>query len=106
MKMVVAVVRPDRLSFVKSAVKMTKAERMSVRVKSANPDSRVFSSPKVRVEVFTEDNDADGVVDAIEDAAFPNGAHSAKDGTIFVVSLDHSRDSSNREQEALPVRAG
>ena len=106
MKMVVAIIRPEQLSCVQQAVKISKAERVTVRGRSAHPDIRVHSSPKLRMEIFTADIDAEEVVDAIRHAAFPNGANSTNDGRIFVVSLDHRRDLSERERETLPARAG
>jgi nitrogen regulatory protein PII len=106
MKMVVAIIRPERLHCLKRALKTVNAELVTVRGRTAHPDIRVHSSPGLRVEILTEDIDAEEVVDVVRQAAFPNGPNSTNDGRIFVVSLDHRRDFSDREREALPARAG
>jgi nitrogen regulatory protein P-II 1 len=117
MKMVVAIIRPERLPCVELALNTVNAELMTVTETHSygqeaghtliyrSAEIRVRSSPKLRVEILTEDLDAEEVVDAILHTGFPNGATSRNDGRIFVVSLDHYVDVSDREHEALPARS-
>jgi nitrogen regulatory protein PII len=105
MKMVVAIIQPERLPCVQQALKSSKAEMVTVRRRRAHPDIRVQSSPKLRMEIFTEDFDAEEVVDAIHHAAFPNGANLTNEGRIFVVASDHGRDLAEREHEPRRARA-
>jgi nitrogen regulatory protein PII len=106
MKMVVAIIRPEQLSCVQQAVKMSNAELVTVRGREAHPDIRVLALPRLRVEIVTEDMDAEEVVDVVRQAAFPNGVNSTNHGRIFVVSVDPCRDHSERQHEALPARVG
>ena len=117
MKMVVAIIRPERLPCVQLALKMTNAELMTVSETHSygqgeghtliyrSSEIRFRSTPKLRVEILTEDFEAEEVVDAILHAGFPSGASSKNDGRIFVVSLDHYCDLSEREHDALPARS-
>jgi nitrogen regulatory protein P-II 1 len=75
MKMVVAIIRPERLPCVKQALKMVNAELMTVSETHSygegeghpliyrSSEIRVHTSPKLRVEILTEDIDAEEVVD-------------------------------------------
>jgi nitrogen regulatory protein PII len=106
MKMVVAIIQTERLHCLKRALKTVNAELVTVRGRGAHPDIRVLASPRLRVEIVTEDMDAEEVVDVVRQAAFPNGVNSANHGRIFVVSVDPCRDHSERQHEALPARVG
>jgi nitrogen regulatory protein P-II 1 len=115
MKMVVAIIRPERLPSVQMAIKIFKAELMRVTETRScgrgegytliyrSSEIRVRSSPKLRVEILTEGIDAVEVVDAIVHTGFSNGANSKNDGRIFVISLDHYRELSERGPEAAPA---
>ena len=113
MKMVVAIIRPERLPCVELALKMVKAELMTVTETHGygqgegqtliyrSSEIRIRSSPKLRVEILAEDIDAEEVVDAILHTSPSNGANSRNDGRVFVVSLDHYRELSERGHEAV-----
>src|SRR5262245_62884293 len=55
MKLVVAIIRPERLSQVQKALKSVNVERVNARKRAAHPDTRIYSSPTLRVEIFTRD---------------------------------------------------
>ena len=104
MKTVVAIIRHERLHSLKRALKSVHAELLTVRGRGAHPDARVLSSPRIRVEILVKDTDAQEVVDLVREAAFSNGVISSNDGRIFVISVDPSRDHSERQHEALPAK--
>jgi nitrogen regulatory protein PII len=105
MKMVVAILQPERLPCVQHALKRSKAQMVTVHRRRAHPDIRVQSSPQLRMEIFTEDKDAEEVVDAVRHAACPNGANFANEGRVFVVTSDRGRDLAEREHEPRRARA-
>ena len=116
MKMVVAIIRPERLHSAQAALKMTKAELMTVTETQSygqgeghtliyrSSEIRVQSSPKLRMEILTEDIDAEEVVDAIRCAGFSNDANYRNEGRIFVVPVDHYRGLRDGEHQAVPAR--
>lgn len=112
MKMVVAIIRPERLRCVQQAIKMVNADLMTVTETHSygqgeghtliyrSSEIRVRSAPKLRVEILMEDTDAEEVVDAILHTGF-----SRNDGRIFVVSVDFHLDLFDSEHDAQPNRS-
>src|SRR5690606_38373451 len=98
MKMVVAVIQPDRLESVRQALVDAEITRMTVvrvtghgqakdlalyRGQEVTPDLH----PKVRIEVSVNDDCVDTAVDAILQAA-RHGAGELGDGKIFIRPLE------------------
>ena len=65
MKMVVAIIRRERLPCVQKALKPAKSERVTVLGSRAHPDFRLRLAPRLRVEICTEDDHAEEIVDAV-----------------------------------------
>jgi nitrogen regulatory protein PII len=106
MKMVVAIIGPERLSWVKNALKTTKTVQVTVRRRRAHPDTRFHLSPKLRMEINTEDLDAEEVVAAIRPVVYPKEDTSFNENRIFVVPLEKSRDQEVWTDDTPPARAG
>jgi nitrogen regulatory protein PII len=106
MKMVVAVIGPERLCCVKNALKTTKTVQVTVRRRRAHPDTRFHLSPKLRVEIYTEDLNAEEVVAAIRPAVYPKEDMSSNESRFFVVPLEQCRDQEEWTDNTPPARAG
>ena len=106
MKMVVAVIGPERLCWVKNALKTTKTVQVTVRRRRAHPDTRFHRSPKLRMEIYTEDLDAEKVVAAIRPAVYPKEDMSSNESRFFVVPLEQWRDQEEWTDNTPPARAG
>jgi nitrogen regulatory protein PII len=106
MKMVVAIIGPQRLSWVKNALKTTKIGQVTVRRRRTHPDTRFHLSPKLRVEINTEDLYAEEVVAAIRPAVYPKEDTSFNENRIFVVPLEQCRDQKEWTDDTPPARAG
>jgi nitrogen regulatory protein P-II 2 len=99
MKLVTAIIKPFRLEDVRDALTAAGVRGMTVtevkgygRQKGHKEIYRgaeyvVNLLPKIRLEVAVDDNQADGVVAAIMDAAKTG---QIGDGKIFVTALDHA----------------
>lgn len=105
MKLIVAIIKPFKLSDVKDALAEIGVLRMTVsEVKGfgrqkghteiyRGSEYRIDFLPKVRIEIAIEDERVDEVVEAIERAAHTG---TIGDGKIFVISLE----------EAVRIRTG
>ena len=99
MKMIVAIIRPDKLQPVKDALKGIGINGMTIThvVGRGQQGGIVFSSrvgsmtldeiEKVKVETVVEDNEVDGAVSVIGKAA-TTGAPG--DGRIFIIPVERS----------------
>jgi nitrogen regulatory protein PII len=97
MKLIIAVVKPYKVSDVKDAISEIGSIRMTVseakgfgRQKGHSElyrgsEYRVDFIPKVRIEIACEDDIVDSLVDAIEQAARTD---SIGDGKIFILNLE------------------
>ena len=105
MKLVIAIIKPFKLSDVKDALAEIGIVRMTVsEVKGfgrqkghteiyRGSEYRIDFLPKVRIEIAVEDDRVDDVVDSIERAAHTG---TIGDGKIFILALD----------EAVRIRTG
>ena len=99
MKMVVAVVRPERLQCVKHALAkidvhgMTitrvtgRGEQMGLKFTNRVGDFVVDELEKVKVEVVADDTAIDGIIRTIHDAAVTGNPG---DGRIFIIPVEKS----------------
>lgn len=99
MKMVVAIVRPERLQCVKDALRdhgingMTithvtgRGEQMGLKFTNRVGEFIVDEIEKVKIETVVEDSQADGVVTAIQRVA---NTGNPGDGRIFVIPVERS----------------
>jgi nitrogen regulatory protein P-II 2 len=99
MKLVIAVIKPFKLSDVKEALTETGIVRMTVSEAQGfgrqkghtelyrGSEYQVDFVPKVRIEIAVEDSRADEVVQTIERAA---KTATIGDGKIFVVNLENA----------------
>jgi len=99
MKMIKAIIRPERLEFVKKALEEKGTYGMTVLEVSGRGDQKgirlqyrggtmvVDLIPKVQIEVVVKDNDADGIIHAITGAARTG---KMGDGRIFVIPVERS----------------
>jgi len=106
MKMVVAIIGPERLRWVKNALKATKTVQVTVRRRRAHPDTRFHRSPKLRMEIYTEDLDAEEVVAAIRPTVYHKEDISINESRVFVVPLEQCRDQEEWTDDTPPARAG
>jgi nitrogen regulatory protein PII len=100
MKLLVAIIKPFRLSDVKEALAEIGVLRMTVcEVKGfgrqkghselyRGSEYQVDFLPKVRIEIAMEDHQVQPVADAISDAA---RSDTIGDGKIFVIPLEYAR---------------
>jgi nitrogen regulatory protein P-II 1 len=109
MKMVKAIVRPERFEFVKKALENQGQYGMTVMPVEGRGDQKGISLqyrggtitvdliPKVQVEVVVKDADVDRIITAICE-----GAKTGKigDGRIFVLPVDRSIKVRTGEQES------
>jgi nitrogen regulatory protein PII len=105
MKKVVSIICPNRLRHLKQALRMTGTGDVSVHRRKPHPDAKANSMPKVRVEIRTEDNDVEEVVDTIREATFPSGTESISDGRIFVIPLDDDNETDKEEHAVFRLLA-
>ncbi|HII77162.1 MAG TPA: P-II family nitrogen regulator [Methanolinea sp.] len=99
MKLIKAIIRPERLEFVKKALEEKGTYGMTVQEVSGRGDQKgirlqyrggtmvVDLIPKVQVEVVVKDADADDVIRTIADAARTG---KIGDGRIFVIPVERS----------------
>lgn len=99
MKLIKAIIRPERLEFVKKALEEKGKYGMTVQEVSGRGDQKgirlqyrggtmvVDLIPKVQVEVVVKDADADDVIRTIADAARTG---KIGDGRIFVIPVERS----------------
>ena len=109
MKMVKAIIRPERFEFVKKALETQGLYGMTVMPVEGRGDQKGISLqyrggaitvdliPKVQIEVVVKDSDTDRVIAAICD-----GARTGKigDGRIFVLPVERSIKVRTGEQES------
>jgi len=109
MKMIKAIIRPERLEFVKKALENQGFHGMTVMPVEGRGDQKGISLqyrggaiqvdliPKVQIEVVIRDKDADRVIQAVCE-----GAKTGKigDGRIFVLPVDRSIRVRTGEQES------
>lgn len=99
MKMIVAIVRPERLRCVKDALRdhgvngMTithvtgRGEQMGLKFTNRVGEFIVDELEKVKIEVVAEDEAIDGIIETIHSAAVTG---SPGDGRIFVIPVERS----------------
>src|SRR5262245_20625568 len=105
MKLVVALVRPDRLGCVKRALREVNIEQLTVRRRGPHPDTRFCMAPRLRVEITASDDNAERVFDAARRAAVPDGAISSSNASVFMVSLeDHDEPLSDEPELSVHLR--
>ena len=99
MKMVVAIIRPERLQCVKDALRdhgingitithvTGRGEQMGLKFTNRVGEFIVDEIEKVKIETVVEDSQADGVVTAIQGVA---NTGNPGDGRIFVIPVERS----------------
>ena len=110
MKLVVAIIRPEKLDAVQAALQEQDAWLMSVA--QALGDGRgpgyaeVYRGrevqvrrPKLRLEIVAEDHLVEGVVEAVARAAAPGGPWRNGDGQILVLPVEASVPICERDNE-------
>lgn len=99
MKLIIAVIRPEKLTAVQQAIDQESACLLSVSQVLGNARESGYTEiyrgrqvqvqrPKLRVEIAVDDVFVDSVVDAIVRAASTAGPGQLGDGKVFVVQMD------------------
>jgi nitrogen regulatory protein PII len=88
MKLVVALGRPERLGYIKRALREVNVEQLTVRRRGPHPDTRFYMAPRPRAEITASDDNAERVFNAARRAAMPDGAISSGNARVFMVSLE------------------
>jgi nitrogen regulatory protein P-II 1 len=101
MKLILAIIRPEKLSAVQSALEKQDADLISVSQVLGDGrepgDTEIYRGrevhvrrPKLRLEIVTDDLLADGVVEAVARAAAPGSAWQSGDGQVLVLPVETS----------------
>lgn len=117
MKLIVAIIRPEKLDVVAAALEKQDACLLSVcQVLSDGREpgyTEVYRGrevrvrrPKLRVEAMTEDLLVEGVVEALARAAAPGGPWRSGDGQVFVLPVEASVPVCEREREPATGESG
>jgi nitrogen regulatory protein P-II 1 len=117
MKLVVAIIRPEKLDAVQAALQEQDAWLMSVA--QALGDGRgpgyaeVYRGrevqvrrPKLRLEIVAEDHLVEGVVEAVARAAAPGGPWRNGDGQILVLPVEATVPVCEQEREPATGTTG
>jgi nitrogen regulatory protein PII len=99
MKMIVALIRPERLTSVKRALRQVDAEQITVRRRNPHPDARVYMAPKLRVEIIVTERNAENVFHIVRQAAIPEGTKTLSNARVFMVAFESQTEPNENETE-------
>ncbi|MCU0631653.1 MAG: P-II family nitrogen regulator [Methanolinea sp.] len=99
MKLIKAIIRPERLEFVKKALEergsygmtvlevMGRGDQKGIKLQYRGGTMMVDLIPKIQIEVVVKDHDAQGIIQTIVDAARTG---KIGDGRIFMIPVEKS----------------
>jgi nitrogen regulatory protein P-II 1 len=108
MKLIKAIIRPERFEFVKRALENAGAFGMTVHEVTGRGDQKGISLqyrggtlvvdliPKIQVEVVVKENDAERIIGVIREAAWTG---KIGDGRIFLIPVERSIKVRTGEEE-------
>jgi nitrogen regulatory protein P-II 2 len=114
MKLVVAIIQPEKLNAVQAALDIPGACVLSIsQVLTDRPDLdctgmyrsvefRVRRRPRLRLEIATTDWLAETVVAAITEHAFTADSGDTRDAKVFVLTMDDGTACEFQDEEHLP----
>ena len=117
MKLIVAIIRPEKLDAVLAALENQDACVLSVCQVLGDGREPGYTEvyrgrevrvrrPKLRLEVMAEDLLVEGVVEALARAAAPGGPWRSGDGQVLVLPVEASVPICEREREPTAGRTG
>jgi len=117
MKLIVTIIRPEKLSAVQAALEKQDADLISISQVLGDGrepgDTEIYRGrevhvrrPKLRLEIVAEDLLVEGVVEAVVRAAASGGAWQSGDGQVLVLPVETSVRVCEREAEPATNEIG